>query len=231
MYTESICGIKKVYFSDRMSLGDKLADSMPTLYGRDAILVCLKPSSMMVAVAMAVKLRAWVLPLFYEDITNPLDPTSKIGALTQSGEFCLNPALTQNDYQYVVQEFMGKLEEEKREALSRLNTKVNSYYGSSDPHILNNRPVVLVGDVVFNALSLEVAKNLLKPLTPSAVYGVAGNATIDVSTEFRLATNDSVILDVLPSSVLGEDHYFENHDAYSEQEKQALAINIAQYWA
>lgn len=28
MYTESICGIKKVYFSDRMSLGDKLADSI-----------------------------------------------------------------------------------------------------------------------------------------------------------------------------------------------------------
>lgn len=219
-----------MYFSDRMTLGDKLADSMSTLHGKDAILVCLKSSSMMVVVAMAVKLHAWVLPLFYEDIVNPLDPTALLGALTQSGEFCLNPSLTENDYQYVVQEFMGQLEEERREALSRLNTKINSYYGSSDPHILNNWPVVLVGDVMFNALSLEVAKNLLKPPTPAAVYGVAGNATIDVSTEFRIATNESVILDVLPSSVLGEDHYFENRDAYSDEEKYALATNIAQYW-
>ena len=220
-----------MYFSDRMTLGDKLADSMATLHGKDAILVCLKPSSMMVAVAMAVKLRAWVLPLFYEDIVNPLDPTSLLGALTQKGEFCLNPALTENDYEYVVQEYMGQLEEEKREALSRLNSKINGYYGSSDPYVLNNRPVVLVGDVMFNALSLEVATSLLKPLQPAAVYGVAGNATIDVSDKFRVATNESFILDVLPSSVLGEDHYFENHDAYSEEEKHALATNIAQYWA
>ncbi len=220
-----------MYFSDRTALGNKLADSLSHLRSTDAILVCLKPSSMMVAIAMAVKLRAWILPLFYEKIKSPLDPTAHLGALTQSGEFCRDPAITENDYEYVMQEFMAQLEEAKREALSRLNSAMNAYHGSTDPHIMNNRSVVLVGDVMFEGLELEVAKQLLKPLSPAMVYGTAGNTTIDISDQFRITTNQSIILDVLPSSVLGEDHYFEQPDAYSVEEKQALACNIAQYWA
>lgn len=220
-----------MYFNDRMALGNKLADNLTVLKGTDAILVCLKPSSLMVAISMGVKLRAWVLPLFYESIKNPLDPTSLLGALAQNGEFCLDPAISPNDYEYIVQEFMAQLEDEKRAALSRLNAAMNDYHGTADPHILNNRSVVLVGDVMFDGMALEVAKSLLKPLTPAVVYGTVGNATIEVSDAFRTNTNQSVILDVLPSSVLGEDHYFETADAYSLSEKQALAINIAQYWA
>ena len=220
-----------MYFTDRMALGNKLTDTLTNVRGTDTVLVCMKPSSMMVAVGMAIKLRAWILPLSYEKLTNPLDTTAKLGALEQSGEFCLNPSITENDYEYIKQEFMAQIEDQKREAMSRLNQAVNEYHGTTDPHILNNRTVILVGDVMMNSLELEVAKLLLKPLTPHRVYGAVGNVTIDVSEQFRINTDESIILDVLPSSVMGEDHYFENQDIYSDEEKQKLAVYIAQYWA
>lgn len=220
-----------MYFNDRMSLGNKLADNLTEIKGSDAILVCLKQSSLMVAISMAVKLRAWIFPLFYEKLINPLDPTSTLGALNQNGDFCLHPNITTNEYEYIQQEFMAQIEEEKRIAMSRLNEVMNAYHGTSDPHILNNRNVVLVGDAMFNALELEIAKLIMKPLTPAKIYGTVGNVTVDVSDQFHLTTNESYVLDILPSSILGEDHYFENQDSYSNEEKQALALNIAQYWA
>lgn len=220
-----------MYFNDRMALGNRLADSLLSVHGTDSILVCLKPSSMMVAIAMAIKLRAWIFPLFYEPLINPLDPTKKLGAIDQNGEFCLHPDITENEFEYIQQEFMAQIEDRKREAMSRLNQAMNEYHGTTDPHILNNRTVVLVGDVMMNSLELEIAKLVMKPLTPAQVYGTVGNVTVDVSDRFHLDTNQSFVLDILPSSIMGEDHYFENQDAYSPEEKQALALNIAHYWA
>lgn len=200
------------------------------LRGTDAILVCLKPSAMMTAVSMATRLRAWILPLFYEKLTNPLDTTGTLGALAQSGELCLDPRITSSDYDYIQQEFMAQLEEAKREAFSKLNQVINEYHGTSDPHILNNRSVVLVGDVVFGGLEVEVAKLLLKPLTPATVYATVGNTTIEVSDALHLTVDELQVLDILPSTVMGEDHYFEAPDAYSTVEKLTLASNIATYW-
>lgn len=220
-----------MYFTDRSSLGDKLADSLTGLRGTDSILVCLKPSSMMACVSMAVKLRAWILPLFYENIKSPLDPTSLLGALTQNGDFCLDPAISPSQYDYVRQEFLVQLEQDKREAMSRLNDTINSYYGTTDPNILNQRYVVLVGDVMFDALALAVSRSLLKPLMPAKVYGAIGNTTIEVSNEIRLTADEHYILDILPSSVLGADHYFEQPDPYDDEEKKTLAYNIALYWS
>lgn len=219
-----------MYFNDRMTLGNSLADRVMGVRATDAIIVCLKQSSLMVAIAMAIKLRAWILPLFYEKLPNPMEPGKDLGAVIPTGEFCLHPDITTYDFEYIQQEFMAQIEDEKREAMSRLNQAINQYRGTSDPHILNNRNVILAGDVMMNSLELEIANSIMKPLSPLCVYATVGNVTIDVSDQFRLQTNEAHILDILASSVMGEDHYFENQDAYSISEKQLLALNIAQYW-
>ncbi len=219
-----------MYFNDRMTLGDRLADDMMHLRGTDSIIVCLKQSSMMVSIAMAIKLRAWIFPLFYEPLINPLDRTKLMGALTQNGDFCLHPDISKNQYDYIVQEFMATIQEEKRAAMSRLNKAINQHNGVIDPHVFNGRNVVLVGDVMMHRLELEIVKMIMKPLTPAKVYGAVGNSTIEVSEAFHLNTDESHVLDILPTTFMGEDHYFEAADAYSHEEKQSLALNIAQYW-
>lgn len=219
-----------MYFNDRASLGEQMATMLPNARGTDAIIISLKKTSLMACITLAVRLRAWIYPLFFESLQNPADPTQILGAVVPSGEFCLNPTITDNEFEYIRQEFFAKIEEDKRTAMQRLNEMIHEYGETLDPHVINNRTVILVGDVVMNTLELEVVKELFKPLSPLKVIGTAGNVTIDVSDKFHIETHESHMLDIIPQSFMNEDHYFEKPDAYSDAEKQALIRNIATYW-
>lgn len=219
-----------MYFSDRATLGEQMAGILSTDRGSDAIIIGLKKSSLMVCITLAVRLRAWIYPLFFETIKNPADPSQILGAVIPSGEFCINPAVGDDFYEYIQQEFFSTLEEMKREAMMQLNGTMREYGEEPDPHVINNRTVILVGDVMMNSLELGVVGELLKPLSPLKVIGTAGNVTVDVSDKFRIETHESHMLDIIPQSFMNEDHYFEKPDAYSDAEKQALIRNIATYW-
>jgi hypothetical protein len=38
------------------------------------------------------------------------------------------------------------------------------------------------------------------------------------------------ILDILPTGLFDDNHYFEKPDEYSDEEKKLLALNICNYW-
>ena len=125
-------------------------------------------------------------------------------------------------------DFFGVIEDRKREATSRLNSRVgpNAY----DKHCMNGRPVILMGDVLASTVEMAVADSVLTSLCPSGLYGVVGNATFSVSDRMTLETNQSTVLDVL-TTMMDDDHYFEQPDAYSVDEKRQLARNVQTYWA
>jgi hypothetical protein len=216
-----------MYFSDRLTLGKKLAGSLESIRGTDAIIVCLKAQSLLTCVSMATYLRAWIYQLEYETINNPLDETKILGAVTDEGDFVLSPNISKYELDEVEMEFTGLMEDRKREAMSTLNRRGNKPY---DKHVMNGRPVILTGDILFDTLSIAIIKNIMKPIRPSAIIGVAGNVTVDVSDKFHMETTSTSILDILPHGMFDDDHYFEKADEYSEDEKRALATNICNYW-
>lgn len=185
----------------------------------------------MTAIALAIDIRAWILPLLYETITDPRDETQLLGAITPSGELCVNPTISEFELTGIMQDFFGVIEDRKRVAMQRLNARTDMYQNMIDVHAINGRSVVLVGDVITTALELAVADELLKPLQPSQVLGMAGNVTVDVSNMLRTTTTESTVLDVIPTAIMGENHYFEQPDAYNEDEKRNLALNVSTYWA
>lgn len=218
-----------MYFINRASLGASLSERLPELRGKEAIIVCLKESALLTCIHMATKLRAWIFPLLYQPIQNPANEAQVLGAITQDGEFCINPAVEPAQFDYIQSEFFGVIEDRKRSAMQLLNQMTSGYGVSMDKHVMNGRPVLLTSDILTNRLELAIAKQLLRPLTPSIVYGVAGNTTIDVSDMFHLETQVTQIMDILPSP-LGDDHYFEQPDDYTAEQKRALALNISTYW-
>lgn len=219
-----------MYFIDRLTLGSSLAKRLPDIRGKEAIIVCLKESALLTCIQMATELRAYIYPLMYEPIPRPDDPTHLLGAITQEGEFCRHPDISIGEMEFIYSEYVNAIEAAKQQAMQRMNRRTADYE-VFDKHVLNGRPVVLVGDIVTNHLELSVAKMLLKPLQPATVYGVIGNTTIDISCAFRLATNTTDVLDILPSIVMDDAHYFEKPDPYSDEEKRQLALNISTYWA
>lgn len=219
-----------MYFNDRIALGNVLADNLRDLTDTNAVLLCLTPSSMMTVVAMAARLRAWIFPLFYELIKNPAVPNMTLGAVLPNGDFVRFPDVTDREFAAIEQRYAEQFNAEKQAGTQRLAQTISQYNGATDVSLLHNRVIVLVGDVLYSTFELEVAKMILRQAKPARVLGVAGNATIDVSQQFHLSTDQSQVLDIMPSLVLTGDHYFENQDNYTQREKQILASNIAQYW-
>jgi predicted phosphoribosyltransferase len=218
-----------MYFLDRLSLGAKLADGITSVRGTDAIIVCLKDSSILTCISMATRLRAWIFPLEFEIVDNPMNRGHTLGAVTIEGEFIQHPDISHFEYDEVEMEFGAQLEDMKREAMSALNRRATK--ATLDKHIMNGRTIILAGDILFDALGLAVAESIMKPIRPKEIIGVAGNVTADISDKFHLTTNSIEILDILPTSLYDDDHYFEKPDAYSMDEKWSLAKNICNYWA
>ena len=204
-----------------------MAGSLTMVRGTDAIIVCLKSSSLLTCISMATYLRAWIYQLEFEPINNPLDETKILGAVTDEGDFVLHPDVSQFELEDVELEFREMVEDRKREAMSVLNRRGSKAY---DKHVLNGRTVILTGDILFDTLSLAIIEDIMKPIRPQQIIGVAGNVTIDVSDRFHMKTTATNILDILPHSLFDDEHYFEKPDEYSDDEKRALATNICNYW-
>jgi predicted phosphoribosyltransferase len=218
-----------MYFINRASLGLNLSHKLDELRGQDAIVVCLKESSLLTCVYMGARLRAWIFPLLYKEVMSPADERQVLGAVTQDGEFCLHPDIDKYQLESLNMDFFNVIEDRKRTAMTQLNSETRHYQAPFDRHVMNDRPVILTGDIVTDRMELAIARQLLRPLRPKIIYGVAGNVSVDVSDMFHIETQVTQLLDILPNP-LNDDHYFEQPDPYSLEEKRKLALNISTFW-
>jgi len=219
-----------VFYPSRQALGDQLAIKLAQYKNTETIIFCLKKSSLLSCIELAANLHAYIYVLQYAEIQDPFDLTRNLGAVTQKGEFVLNPDISQSEYEYINSDFMSVIEERKREAFSEIN-------GERDPNpafnlaAFNNRNILLFADVLQTSFQIQVALNVLKAYTPIAVTGVVGNITSAVSDKFLIDTDGCIYMDILQNSFFDDSHYFDQPDNYTEDDKINMANNISLYWA
>ena len=219
-----------MFYPSRQALGDQLAMRLTQFKNNESIIFCLKKSSLLSCIELAAHLHAYIYVLQYAEIADPFDITRDLGAITQKGEFVLNPDISQAEYEYITGDFMSIIEERKREAFSEINGErdPNPYF---DLAAFNNRNVLLFADVLQTSFQIQVALNILKAYTPTTVTGVVGNITSAVSDKFLIDTDGCIYMDVLQNNFFEDSHYFDQPDNYSEDDKINMANNISLYWA
>lgn len=219
-----------MFYPSRQALGDQLAMRLTQFKNNESIIFCLKKSSLLSCIELAAHLHAYIYVLQYAEIADPFDITRDLGAITQKGEFVLNPDISQAEYEYITGDFMSIIEERKREAFSEINGErdPNPYF---DLAAFNNRNVLLFADVLQTSFQIQVALNILKAYTPTSVTGVVGNITSAVSDKFLIDTDGCIYMDVLQNNFFEDSHYFDQPDNYSEDDKINMANNISLYWA
>ena len=219
-----------MFYPSRQALGDQLAMKLAQYKNTETIIFCLKKSSLLSCIELAANLHAYIYILQYAELQDPFDLTRNLGAVTQKGEFVLNPDISQSEYEYINSDFMSVIEEQKREAFSEIN-------GERDPNpafdlaAFNNRNIILFADVLQSTFQIQVALNILKAYAPASVIGVVGNITSAVSDKFLIDTDGCVYMDVLQNSFFDDSHYFDQPDNYTEDDKINMANNISLYWA
>jgi hypothetical protein len=127
-------------------------------------------------------------------------------------------------------DFRSVIEERKRVAFSEIN-------GERDPNpnfdlaAFNGRNIILHADVLKTSFQIQVASNILKAYAPTMIVGVCGNITSPVSDKFQMETSGVTYMDILPNTFFDDDHYFDQQDPYTEDEKISMANNISLYWS
>lgn len=220
-----------MFYPNRQSVGDQLAERLEPIYkDKEAIVFCLKESGLLSCIELAAQLHAYVYIMQYEEVDDPYVITRKLGAVTESGNFVLNPEISQSEYEYISMNFSSVVEEGKRVAFSKINAKSNPN-PNFNKEIFNNRDIFLTSDILRDSFQIQIALDILKPFKPRSVSGAVGNITSSVSDKFHIDTDGVTYLDVLPNSIFDDSHYFDQPDQYSDEQKIQLANNVSLYWA
>jgi hypothetical protein len=148
--------------------------------------------------------------------------------ISSTGDFTQNPTLSSFEYDDIMAENHGVVEDKKRQAYSALN-RSQSAYPKLNPDIFNGRAVVICGDVLKDQLRIGAAKTALKPYKPASIVAACGNVDINAADLLRLTADQTHIMDIM-SSMFDDDHYFEKQDVYSLEQLQQIAMNISQFW-
>lgn len=219
-----------VFYPNRQALGDRLAEKLTEFKDTDSIVFCLKRSSLLACIELAAHIHAYIYILQYTEIPDPYDITRELGALTQKGEFVLNPTISQSEYEFILTDFHSVVEERKREAFSQLNVAKDPN-PNFDLATFNGRNILLFADILKTSFQIQVAETVLKAYRPNTVKGTCGNITTEVSDKFQIDTDGVIYMDVLPNTFFNDDHYFDQPDNYTDDEKIRMANNISLYWA
>ena len=131
-----------MFYPNRQVLGDQLAEKASKFKNTDSIIFCLKRSSLLSCIELAADLHAYIYILQYSEIADPFDITRNLGAITQKGDFVLNPDISQGEYEYISMDFRTVIEERKREAFSRINSEADPNL-NFNPAAFNNRNILL----------------------------------------------------------------------------------------
>lgn len=218
-----------MYFVSRQVLGDHLSQRLEKFRNNDSVIMCLDVKSLLTCIELATKLHAWIYVVRHEIVDDPYDIHRTLGVILQNGEFVLNPTISKQEYEFIYLNFSSQIEQTKREAMTRLNK--SNQDETVNIKVINGRNLLLTDDIFRDEMGIAVAKTMLKPLSPAYIEGVAGNILPEINTKLYLETHGTTYMDIIPTNFFDDDHYFEQQDLYSDEQKLELAKNISIYWA
>ena len=182
---------------------------------------------MQVGEQIASALHCILTMLIIEDIQIPGESMS-FGGVSQNGGFTYNGNFTNGEIDEYVGEFHGYLEEQKREAMQRINRLLGDG-GMIDADMLRDHTVILVADGLDNGAALDVAVDFLKPIRINKLVVATPIATVPVVDKLHMLADELHVLDV-KENFLGIDHYYEQNDVPSHEETIAKINQIVLNW-
>lgn len=217
-----------MYFESRAKAGELLAAQLLEKYRyEDCAVLALSDGAVLVGEPIAAALHSVLTMLLIEPIEIPGEGIS-IGGLNQSGSFTYNGMLSAGQIEGFRQEFFGLFEEKKREAMMRINRLLGDG-GLVNKDLLRGRNIILVSDGFYDAASLDVALDFLKPINIKKLIVATPTASIKSIDRLHVTADELCILDV-KSNFMGIDHYYDENKVPSHEETVKKINDIILNW-
>ncbi len=217
-----------MYFESRTQAGTLLAAELIEQYRyENCAVVALSDGGVLVGEEIARELHCVLTMLVTEGIDVPGESMS-FGAVSQAGNFTYNSEFSSGEIEEYTSEFHGYLDDQKRQAFSRINRLIGDG-GLISTAMLRERVVILVSDGFSDGAILSVALDFLKPIRIHRLIIVAPVATIPAVDQLHIAADEIHILDV-KENFMGTDHYYEDNTIPSHEETVARINEIVLNW-
>ncbi len=217
-----------MYFESRSQAGQLLAAQMFESYRyENCAVVAVSTGGVLVGEQIAAQLHCVLTLLVTEDIDVPGESMS-FGAVAQGGHFTYNSEFSTGEIEEYSSEFHGYLDDQKREAFSRINRLVGDG-GVISEDLLRDRVVILVSDGFADGAVLSVALDYLKPVHIQKLVVAAPVATIPAIDQLHVAADEIHILDV-KENFMGTNHYFDDNTVPTREEAIAKINEIVLNW-
>ena len=217
-----------MYFHSRAEAGEQLARLLVEKYRYENVaVVALGDGGVAVGEPIAERLHCVLTMLVSETVDVPGEGQS-FGAMSQTGQFTFNSELGAEAVGEYVNEYHGYFEEQKRQALHRINKLIGDG-GVIDQTLLQDHTIVLVTDGLNDMTILDVAMDFLKPVRMQKLVNAAPIASVELVDKVHLIADELHILDV-KSNYLDTNHYYDQNDLPSHEETIAKINQIVLNW-
>ncbi|MGE5299034.1 MAG: phosphoribosyltransferase [Acidobacteriota bacterium] len=217
-----------MYFESRAHAGQVLATQLLEKYRyEDCAIIALSDGGVLVGEQIAAQLHCVLTMLVTEAIDVPGESVS-LGAVSQAGNFTYNSEFSTGEIEEYASEFHGYLDDQKRQAFSRINRLVGDG-GVISRDLLRERVVILVSDGFTDGAIISVALDYLKPIHIKKLVVAAPVATIPAVDQLHVVADELHILDV-KENYMGTNHYYDDNTVPSREESVAKINQMILNW-
>lgn len=204
-----------MYFESRIHAGQQLAAFLFERYRyENCAVVALSDGGVIVGEQIAAQLHCVLTMLVVENIEVPGE-SLVFGGITQDGRFTYNSDFSQGEIDEYTSEFHSYLEDQKRQAYSKVNRLIGDG-GLISHDLLRDRTIILVNDGFSDSTVLQVALDFLKPIRIKRLVIAAPIASEKAIDTLHVAADELHILDV-KVNYFDTDHYYEQNEIPSHE--------------
>lgn len=217
-----------MYFHSRAEAGEQLARQLFDKYRYDNVaIVALGDGGVAVGEPIAERLHCVLTLLLSEKVEVPGE-SQVLGAVSQTGQFTHNSDLAVSEIGEYENEYHGYFEEQKREALHRINRLIGDG-GVINRDLLQGNTIILVSDGLNDATTLDVAIDFMKPVRIQRLVIASPIASVEMVDKVHMIADELHILDVKPN-YLDTNHYYDQNDLPSHEATIAKINRIILNW-
>jgi putative phosphoribosyl transferase len=217
-----------MYFESRIHAGQQLASELFERYRyANCAVVAVSDGGVIVGEQIAAALHCVLTLLLVEDIDVPGE-TISFGSVSEGGSFSFNSEFSRGEIEEYTTEYRGYLEDQKREAFSRINRLLGDG-GLIDHDMLRDRTIILVDDGFDNTVVIDAAIDFLKPIRIARLVIVAPVASSAAIDRLHVAADELHILDV-KANYVNTNHYYDKNEIPSHEDTIDKINKIVLNW-
>lgn len=219
--------LRSMYYRNRAEAGRLLAEKLAKYKNTNTTVIALSTGGVIVGAQIAMRLHSSMAMLLTENIVLPgeHDPMAVIAS---DNTFTYNDKFSAGELEMMRADYLHVIEGQRLTKLRKLHALLG-HGGEIHRELLQRRTVILVSDGLNSGLSLDMARDYLKPVNIERLVVATPVASVSAVDKMHLIGDDIACLDV-KQNYMGTDHYYDDNTIPPVEDLMKIITSTPVHW-